>query len=117
MIAIGSRRVEIIIKGRMNGSLGRMRSTGSTRDSKCGGNIIMGKRKRRRLIVIVIGRERGGIIPVNVSFLRPPPMGTSNSNFHEGPLNSTSRFSYRIGADRAEETAVDAARARTVRFM
>src|SRR6266850_6745287 len=44
----------------------------------------------------------------------PNPRGTSNSNYHEAPLNSTTRFPYRIRADRAEET--DAARARTVRF-
>jgi len=54
-----SKRVEIIIKGRMNGSLGRMRR--------------------------LIGKGRGVIMPVNVSFFRPPPMGTSNSNYHEGP--------------------------------
>jgi hypothetical protein len=49
--------------------------------------------------------------------VRPnPPWGTSNSNYCKGSLNSTSRFPYRIGADRTDEI-VDAARARTPRLM
>jgi hypothetical protein len=46
-------------------------------------------------------------------------VSTNNSNKHEGPLNSTSRFPYRsgpVGADSAEGK-INAARARTVRFM
>jgi hypothetical protein len=42
----------------------------------------------------------------------PNPRDTRNSNYHKGPLNSTSRFPYRIGTDRT-----DAASARTVRVV
>src|SRR6267142_1418084 len=101
------------------GKMGRVgssssRSTGSTRDSSK-----LTKKGRRRT-----GRSTGMNIikPVNntgtlLNFFPPHhPMGTSNSNDHEGSLNSTCRFSYQIGADRTEGI-VDAARARMVRFM
>jgi len=45
-----------------------------------------------------------------------PSDDTSNCNYPEGLSNSTSTFPYRIGADRAEETA-NAARARAVKCM
>jgi hypothetical protein len=108
-------RHEIIIKGKRNG---RLRSTGSTRNSKCVRNLLVGRRRRStgKLIgkgfMINLMEASTGII-----FAPPNPMSTSNSSSHEGPLNSTSRFFYRIGADSAEETTVDAARARTARFM
>jgi hypothetical protein len=48
--------------------------------------------------------------------LRHPSDDTRNSNYPEGPLNSTSTSPYRIGAHSTDET-VNAARARTVIFM
>jgi hypothetical protein len=56
---------------------------------------------------------------IETSIFGPPsnPRGTNNSIYHEGSLDSTSRFPYRIGADKAQETIDDAASARTVRFM
>jgi len=73
-----------------------------------------GKRK-------MVSRRGPGRFVIIIRFVtrqsRPRIRGlTSNSNYHEGPLKSTSRFPYRSGADRAEERA-DAARARTARFM
>jgi len=62
---------------------------------------------------VIISPARPGRVRRITGPPNPIPRGTSNSNYHEGPLNSTSKFPYRIGADRAEDTA----RARTVRFM
>jgi hypothetical protein len=64
------------------------------------------------------GKSTGMIIkPVKITGTSlSNPTGTSNSNDHEGTLNSTCRFSYRIGTHRAEEI-IDPARARTVRLM
>jgi hypothetical protein len=61
----------------------------------------------------VINRKTASLSRV---FIRHLGANTSNLDYHEGPLNSTSRFPHRTGADRAEEK-VNAARARTVRFM
>ena len=53
---------------------------------------------------------------LNRVFIWHPSGNSSNSNHHKGPKNSTSKFPYRIGADRAAEM-VDAARARIPSFM
>ena len=52
----------------------------------------------------------------STAIIRHPRDNTSNSNYHRRPLNSTSIFPYRIGADRPEETAY-AERERIMRFM
>src|SRR6266850_40652 len=85
--------------------------TGTTRDF---GKILKGKMTGRSTGITRASRKKiTGNPMVTETRISPNPMGTSNSNYHEGLLSSTSRFSYRIGADRAEEI-VDAARARTV---
>jgi hypothetical protein len=82
-----------------------------------------GRRKRRERQRVIRGVHDGEqikepilIIGGSVMEIPPDPMGASKYNYYEGPLNSTSRFSYRIGADRAEEI-IDAVRARIVRFI
>src|SRR6266850_1158580 len=95
-----------ILKGKMTG-----RSTVTIRDFR---KILKGKMTWSSTGITRASRKKiTGNPMVTETRISPNPMGTSNSNYHEGLLSSTSRFSYRIGADRAEEI-VDAARARTV---